>query len=86
MFTFCRCGPLVRYWCMRYESKHKHLKRIASSLGNFINIVRTLSYRHQRYMLHKLVCSTNFLDKGCIVNGSGNDLHFQLILISNVID
>jgi hypothetical protein len=42
-----RYGPLREHWCMRYEAKHQYFKSIASSLGNFINVAKTLASRHQ---------------------------------------
>ena len=59
----CRCGPLVRQWCMRYEAKHKYFKKIAQTLGNFINVPKTVATRHQRFMCYKMTCSTNFLQE-----------------------
>ena len=56
-----RCGPLVRQWCMRYEAKHRYFKKIVQTLGNFINVPKTVATRHQRYMCYKMTCSTNFL-------------------------
>jgi hypothetical protein len=43
-----RFGPLVRLWTMRFEARHSYFKRLASQLGNFINISYTLALRHQR--------------------------------------
>ena len=52
-----RFGPLVRLWTMRFEARHSYFKRLASQLGNFINISYTLAVRHQRlqcyYQLNK---------------------------------
>lgn len=31
-------GPLVRHWTMRYEVKHSYFKKLAQSMGNFINL------------------------------------------------
>ena len=63
-----RLGPLVRSWCMRYEAKHHYFKRLAISLGNFINLPFSLSKRHQEGVSYRLQsgeggCSS-FLDKG----------------------
>lgn len=46
---------------MRFEAKHKHFKKIAQTLNNFINIAKTLAYRHQRFMCYKMTCSVQFL-------------------------
>ena len=40
-------GPLNNYTCMRFEAKHKDLKRIARASNNFINIDKTVAKRHQ---------------------------------------
>jgi len=56
-----RCGPLVRSWCMRFEAKHKYFKKMAQTLNNFINIAKTLAYRHQRFMCYKMNCSVEYL-------------------------
>jgi len=32
---------------MRYEAKHSYFKKLAQSMGNFINISFTLATRHQ---------------------------------------
>lgn len=40
-------GPLVKLWCMRFESKHCPLKRQAHVVCNFKNISKTLAYKNQ---------------------------------------
>lgn len=40
-------GPLLKLWCMRFESKHGPLKRHAHVVCNFINISKTLAYKMQ---------------------------------------
>lgn len=40
-------GPLVSYWCMRFEAKHKIMKDIAREANQFKNVPYTLSFRHQ---------------------------------------
>ena len=37
---------------MRYEAKHSYLKRVASSIGNFINVCHTLAVRHELLQCH----------------------------------
>lgn len=48
MITFYRCGPVVNFWCMRYEAKHNYFKSLAQRVKNFRNIAKTLSNHHQR--------------------------------------
>lgn len=43
-----RFGPLVHHWTMRFEAKHAYFKKVAQSLGNFINLPYSLSTRHQQ--------------------------------------
>lgn len=40
-------GPAVRFWALRMEAKHQYFKRIIRATNNFINIKKTLAYRHQ---------------------------------------
>ena len=47
----CRYGPLVRFWCMRFEGKHNMFKDLAHRVKNFKNIPKTMAFRHQ-----ELVC------------------------------
>lgn len=58
LFCFYRLGPMVRSWCMRYESKHTYFKQVAVSLGNFINVPFTVAERHQKLQ------SLNYFNEG----------------------
>lgn len=42
-----RMGPIVKMWMMRYESKHKVFTDIAHRTQNFINLPKTLAFKHQ---------------------------------------
>ena len=53
-----RCGPLVRYWCMRFEGKHNYFKDLAHRVKCFKNIAKTLATRHQHLMCYYLGTST----------------------------
>ena len=46
---------------MRYEAKNKYFKKIGTYIGNFKNLEKTVAFRHQRFMCHKMTCTTNFL-------------------------
>ena len=70
LLTF-RCGPLIRSWCMRYEAKNKYFKKIAGVLGNFKNIQKSVAFRHQRNMCHKMTCTHNFLEGTAAQYGNG---------------
>lgn len=60
-FISCRCGPLIKLWCMRYEAKHSFFKHLSNILRNFTNIPKTLSARHQRYMCYHMLEPTTYL-------------------------
>jgi hypothetical protein len=40
-------GPLIRFWTMRFESKHQYFKRCVRSSKNFVNVAKMLARRHQ---------------------------------------
>lgn len=40
-------GPIVRYWCMRFEQKHQRYKRLMHIVSNFKNVPKTIASRHQ---------------------------------------
>jgi len=42
-------GPLIKVWTMRYESKHKLFKKIVRSSQNFINVLKTMSEKHEYF-------------------------------------
>ena len=48
-------GPLVGYWCMRYEAKHSFFKNLHRHIHNSINIPYTLSWRHQQWQLDEFL-------------------------------
>jgi len=49
-YLLYRVGPLTRFWCMRYESKHNYFKNLAHRVKCFKNIPQTLLYHHQRLL------------------------------------
>lgn len=42
-------GPVVRFWSLRMEAKHQFFKRIVCKTKNFINIKKSLAYKHQEH-------------------------------------
>lgn len=43
-----RCfGPLVHFWTMRFEGKHRFFKRVVHDTQNFKNVLKTSATRHQ---------------------------------------
>lgn len=43
-------GPLINFWVMRFEGKHKYFKKIINTTGNFKNVPHTLANQHQLYL------------------------------------
>ena len=37
---------------MRFEAKHSYFKKLAHSMGNFVNITYSLAMRHQLYQCY----------------------------------
>lgn len=51
-------GPMVRFWCMRFESKHQRSKRLIHISGNFKNVLKTCASRHQQYVAYNILKRT----------------------------
>lgn len=47
-------GPIVRYWCLRFEQKHQRYKRLMHIACNFKNVPKTIATRHQNDFALKL--------------------------------
>lgn len=61
-------GPISQLWCMRFEAKHNPLKRHAHVVGNFKNISKTLSYKHQVQQMYSFKLSDPFCQKIDVTN------------------
>lgn len=46
--------PLVHFWTMRFDGKHKVFKKIVHDVNNFKNILKMLAERHQKQMAYYL--------------------------------
>ena len=57
-------GPLGQYSAMRFEGKHKSLKRFAKSANNFIRIDKTVAKMHQIAQSHEFLIKQNVEQKG----------------------
>ena len=79
LYKFYRCGPLSRFWSMRFESKHSYFKDIARRVKCFINIPKTLASHHQQLMCYYLN-SDQLLSDHDILTGPGIANH-RLIII-----
>lgn len=59
-------GPLIFMSMLRFEAKHKVLKTIAKRGNNFINITKTISFRHQAELVYKGFTYCDEIDCGKI--------------------
>lgn len=62
---------------MRFEGKHKDFKRVARK-GSFKNILKTLSFQHQRLMAYNLYYN-NLLAAVQVSTGSSKSVHIIMI-------
>ena len=58
-------GPLIHLWTLRFESKHSYFKKTARILGNYRNLEKTLSEKHQ--MLQAYMCEGNLFKSELLV-------------------
>ena len=50
-------GPMIRMWCMRFESKHQRYKRLMHISCNFKNVPYSIANRHQFDVAYNLMTS-----------------------------
>ena len=50
-----KIGPLIRYSCMRFESKHQRSKKLLHIAGNFKNALKSCAFRHQHDVAFRLL-------------------------------
>lgn len=78
-------GPLVQYWCMRFEAKHQYFKRLATRTMNFRNIAKTMASRHQLLQGYQL-SSLGATDILCTGQKKANRDDLPAVLQSSVTD
>lgn len=76
-------GALNTMSMMRFESKHKTLKKIANESCNYINLTKTMAKKHQQMIS---VVHDNYTDK--FINGKTTQLNdaFQMDLLKEYLD
>lgn len=57
-----KSGPLVGMCCLKYELKNSFFKRSASIMCNFMNVCKTLAYRHQCNALYAILSGAHVRD------------------------
>ncbi|KAJ8667819.1 hypothetical protein QAD02_009482 [Eretmocerus hayati] len=55
-------GPLIKVWTMRFESKHKFFKRSIRYSMNFINVLKSLSEKHELFQTYVRLGADTRLD------------------------
>ncbi|XP_047123578.1 uncharacterized protein LOC124806573 [Hydra vulgaris] len=55
-------GPLSRYWCMRFEAKHRFAKELSSVICNFKNICYSVMHRYQLKLANCLFSRSLYSD------------------------
>ena len=65
-----KVGPLQRFSCMRFESKHQRSKKLLHISGNFKNVAKTCAFRHQHDMCFRLLRSKE--SSSDVVVGTGS--------------
>jgi hypothetical protein len=67
-------GPLVHFWTMRFEAKHRFFKRLAHIVCNFKNILKTLSYRHQMFLCCHIMSSKDVVERDLEVGPGSKEM------------
>ena len=80
-----RCGPLSRFWCMRFESKHNYFKDLAHRVRCFKNIPKTLANHHQRLTCLYQQTTGNVLDKNTLTGPGKRDVMAMLTNFSPIL-
>lgn len=78
-------GPIRHLWSMRGESKHKILKRVASSTTSRVNICSTMAIRHQlsfSNMLLKNIGLETTIERGKIVSMNIQTLSYHDMIVA----
>ena len=75
-FFIARFGPVVCYWTMRFEGRHKLFKRLTSVMGNYINIPKSLANRYQEYQCYYLLNNDNYFRQETVIGKSESSCIF----------
>ncbi len=56
-------GPLINYWTMRFEAKHRFFKRLGHIVCNYRNILKTLAECQQMFLCYNLMCGKDLSER-----------------------
>ena len=66
---------------MRYEAKYSYFKKLAQSMGNFINLPYSLAMRHQLLQCYNSTNDADVLGAGLTVGpGTNHMVHIEYSL------
>lgn len=69
-------GPLTQYWTMRYESKHRELKRVTNNLAGSLNITKSIAVSQ----CFKISHHASSIDSSSVTLGSNAPRLLQLLI------
>ena len=67
-------GPLVHFWTMRFEAKHRFFKRLGHIVCNYRNILKTLCHRQQMFLCYNLMSGKDLTQRDVEVGPGGSEL------------
>lgn len=85
-----KTGPLVNFWTMRFESRHRPLKAVVTAISSSTNLLVSIAMKESLkmcYMFHSFVCPTGIT--GTVdsdhPNKSPNRIYYKDILLTGSI-
>ena len=67
-------GPLIHFWTMRFEAKHRFFKRLGHIVCNYRNILKTLCHRQQMFLCYSLMSGKDLTQRDVEVGPGGSEL------------
>ena len=66
--------PLVHFWTMRFEAKHRFFKRLGHIVCNYRNILKTLCQRQQMFLCYNLMSGKDLTERDVEVGPGSSEL------------
>ncbi len=73
-FQMRMLGPLVHFWTMRFEAKHRFFKRLGHIVCNYRNILKTLCHRQQMFVCYNLMSGKDLSERDVEVGPGASEL------------
>ena len=71
-------GPVVNFWAMRFEAKHRFFKRLGHIVCNYQNILQTLAKRQQMFLCYNLMSRKDLADRDVEIGPGSTSLVVSL--------